>query len=80
MALGTLLPDPLMIFVNKKVSGLPLVICWETSLFSRGKVPIFSFLLGSLIYPLCFMQYNREKSGQLQAHARDLKYTCATRD
>lgn len=47
--------------------------------FHGVKFLFFSFLLGSLIYPLCFMQYNREKSGKLQVHARDSKYTCATR-
>ena len=54
MALGTLLPDPLMIFVNKKISGLPLVICWETSLFSRSKVPIFFFSSGISHLPIMF--------------------------
>lgn len=36
MALGAPLPDPPMIFVNKKISCLPLVFCWETSLFARS--------------------------------------------
>ena len=54
MALGTPLLDPLLIFVNKKISCLPLVICWETSLFSRGKVPISFFSSGISHLPIMF--------------------------